>query len=288
MSPRPRRPRTFRYGPDRSQVADLWLPTGIGPHPVVVVLHGGFWGAAYGRQLMNDVSADLAERGWAAWNLEYRRVGGGGGWPATFADVAAGIDALADRPPTGIDALADRPATEPERDHDHDHGLDLGRVAAVGHSAGGHLALWAAARPGLPPGAPGASPRIAVTSAVSLAGIGDLAAAAAGNVGWDAVRGLMGGRPDEVPDRYALASPAARLPLGVPQLLVHGENDGVVPVNLSRRYAEQAYAAGDDVRLAILPGTGHMDPIDPTSPAWQTVVDWLAHTGACKKADPDT
>ncbi len=268
---RPRRPTAHSYGPDRSQFADLWLPARParpGPHPVVVVLHGGFWAASYGCQLMKAVCADLAARGWAAWNLEYRRVGGGGGWPETFADVAAGIDALG--------ALV---AAEP------DLHLTLDGLAAIGHSAGGHLALWAAARPGLPPGAPGASPAVAVTAAVSLAGVPDLAAAAAGGVGWDSVQRLMGGGPGEVPDRYALASPAARLPLGVPQLLVHGDEDGVVPVELSRSYAEEATNRGDPVTLVVLPGVAHMEAVDPSSPAWAAVVDWLTDTGACKQGE---
>ena len=121
-----------RYGERRTQVGELSLPARRGPHPVVVLLHGGFWHAMYGRRLMSKLAADLAANGVAAWNLDYRGIGGGGGWPATFDDVAAGIDALAAIP-----------------------GLDLTRVTAVGHSAGGQLALWAAARPGLPAGMPG-------------------------------------------------------------------------------------------------------------------------------------
>jgi acetyl esterase/lipase len=215
-----------------------------------VVIHGGFWRSTYGRGLMDGLAADLAARGWAAWNLEYRRVGplAGGGWPATFADVAAGIDALA-----GLASSAP---------------LDLGRVVTVGHSAGGHLALWAAARPGLPDGAPGARPAVAVTGAVSLAGVCDLAAAARDGVGGSAVARLMGGGPERVPERYALASPAERLPLGVPQVMVHGDDDRLVPVEQSRRYAAAARAAGDRCELVELPGVEHFALIDPRSGAW--------------------
>jgi acetyl esterase/lipase len=242
-----------RYGRGRSQSAELFRPTGEGRHPVVVVLHGGFWQAVFGRRLMNALCTDLASRGFAAWNLEYRRVGLGGGWPATFDDVAAGIDALAGIP-----------------------GLDVARVTTLGHSAGGQLALWAAARPGLPDGAPGASPAVAVTGAVAQAGVLDLVGAAETGVGGGAVRQLLGGAPGAVADRYALASPLARVPLGVPQLLVHGERDGHVPVALSRRYAEAARAAGDDVDLVTPAGLAHMELIDPASPSWAVVVDWLA------------
>ena len=132
----------FLYGRTRSQYAVLELPPGAGPFPVAVLLHGGFWRVGFNRTLMNPLALDLLGRGWAVWNLEYRRLGigwgGGGGWPETFADVAAGIDALAD--------LRAAP-------------LDLARVFAIGHSAGGQLALWSGARPGLPAGAPGAAPR---------------------------------------------------------------------------------------------------------------------------------
>jgi len=237
------------------------LPTGSGPHAVVVVVHGGLWLDSYGRDLMDSVCADLAERGWLAWNLEYRRVGSrrsAGGWPATFADVAAGIDHLGAHPDLA----------------------DPGRVAVVGHSAGGHLAMWAAARPGLPDGAPGAHPEIRVRAAVALAGVLDLTAAAGDRrspVGPGVVR-LLGGRPDEVPDRYRLGSPAERLPLGLPQLVLHGEADGTVPPDQSRDYAHRAQEAGDPVELRLLPGVGHMDLIDPRTAAWALVVEWLAAT----------
>ena len=241
-----------RYGRRRSQVGELFLPAGPEPHPVAVVLHGGFWHAAYGRGLMARASADLAANGVAAWNLEYRRVGGGGGWPATFEDVAAGIDALATMP-----------------------GLDLTRVTSIGHSAGGHLAMWAAARPGLPAGAPGASPAVVVTAAVAQAGVLDLADADRLGIGGRAVSQLLGGRADEVPERYRLASPFERLPIRVPQLLVHGGRDRHVPAQGSERYAEAAWAKGDEVDLAVLADVGHMDLIDPRSPGWAVVLEWL-------------
>lgn len=245
----------IRYGSHRSQLGELFLPDASAPSPVAVLLHGGFWRARYDRRLMDDLCRDLAGRGWAAWNLEYRRVGllGGGGWPATFEDVAAGIDNLAGNV-----------------------ALDLGTVATIGHSAGGHLALWAAARVGLPAGSPGAAPLVHVTQAVSQGGVVDLHEAARLGLGHGAAPRLLGGKPEKHPDRYELASPASRLPLGVPQLLVHGEQDDLVPTSQSRGYHAAATAAGDPVDLAILPGVGHFEHLDPTGEAWRVVTDWLA------------
>ena len=188
------------------------------------------------------------------WNVEYRRLGNGGGWPATFEDVAAALDLLA------------------ELDDDR---LDLGFTVAVGHSAGGQLALWAAGRAGLPDGAPGADPRLALAGAVAQAGVVDLAEAARRRLSDGVVLELLGGDPSEQPERYALASPQERLPLGVPPLVVTGSEDGTVPPDLSEAYAAAAQAAGDACELAVVPGEGHMEHLEPGSQVWRAVTEWL-------------
>jgi acetyl esterase/lipase len=218
---------------------------------VAVVLHGGFWRDAYDRSLMDGLCEDLAGMGWAAWNLEYRRLGSGGGWPETFLDVAAGID--------HVGRLVD----------------DLSVVVTIGHSAGGHLALWAAARPRLPSGAPGAGPHVRVTHAVAQAGVVDLVEAARLRLSRGVTEELLAGSPARSPERYELASPAARLPLGVPQLLVHGGRDEIVPARMSRDYVRAAEAAGDPVELAVHSELGHFEHLDPTSSAWESVRLWL-------------
>ncbi len=246
------RPARHAFGPDPSQVADLHLPAGPGPFPVAVLLHGGYWQPRYGKLVMRPLAADLTRRGFAAWNVEYRRLGagrgGGGGWPATFEDVAAGIDAL-----SGLG----------------DPRLDLHRVSVVGHSAGGQLALWAAARSGFPAGAPGAAPRVEPRVAVALAPVSNLAAA--GGV----ARALMGGGPEQVPERYQQADPVRRAPLPLPVLLVHAVDDTTVPVARSREYARLAAARGGDVTLVEPAAGGHRAPIDPTTEAWDAAVKWL-------------
>jgi acetyl esterase/lipase len=244
------------YGPAASQHGSLHLPDGEPPHGIVVLIHGGFWWHRFDRSIMVPLALDLVARGHAVWNLEYRRVGEpGGGWPGTFADVAAGVDHLAVIGP--------------------DHGLAIDQVVAVGHSAGGHLAMWAAARPGLPDGAPGARPALAVRAVVGQAPVADLRRAVELDLGPGAVVGLLGGAPDAVPERYELASPIERLPVGVPQLLLHGDRDRLVPIELSRAYAAAALAAGDPVELVELPGIGHFDPIDPAHHCWLAAVERL-------------
>jgi acetyl esterase/lipase len=251
------RPKTIRYGPHHSNVGDLWLPAGHGaPLPVVVLIHGGFWRAAYTKRLMNGLAKDVVARGWAAWNIEYRRVGllgGGGGWPNTLLDVAAALDHLA--------ILED--------------GMDISRVVTCGHSAGGHLALWAAARGRLPAGSPGAGGDVPVRSAVSLSGVVDLDEADRLGLGGHATARFMGGRWNEQPVRYRHASPRALLPLGVPQALIHAGDDSVVPPSMSRDYQTLATSLGDNARFLLVDGIGHRQLIDPKGRGWAIAVSEL-------------
>ncbi len=244
-----------RYGPHADQFLEVVLPAGDAPAPVAVVLHGGFWRAAYGIELARPLAADLAAAGWAAVAVEYRRVGAGGGWPATLGDVAAAFDALPDLPVAGR--------------------LDLTDVTVVGHSAGGHLAAWAAGRARLPRGATGASPRVRVGTAVLQAGVLDLADADRDDLGRGAVRAFLGGPADAVPERLAGADPVRLVPTGARVLCVHGAGDDVVPVRQSERWAAAARAAGDRVDVRIVPGD-HMGLIEPAGRPWRLVRDWLA------------
>jgi acetyl esterase/lipase len=244
--------RTIAYGDHPDQVGNLHLPPGDGggPWPVVVLIHGGFWRWGWDRTLMTPLARDLAGRGYAAWNIEYRRVGqDGGGWPGTLVDVAAAADAV-----TGLDRV------------------DPAQAVTIGHSAGGHLALWLASRHRLGAEAPGAAPRLRPVAAVSQAGVADLARGAEDGLGNGACEGLLGGGPRAVPDRYAAASPAALLPLGVSQLLVHGGRDEIVPPGQSRAYAHAARAAGDEVELVELPEDDHFDVIEVDSAGWAAVI----------------
>lgn len=236
------------YGEHPSQFGELSLPDGT-PRGVVVVIHGGFWRQAYGLDLGRPLAADLAARGWAAWNLEYRRVGNGGGAPATLDDVAAGIDALADLGP------------------------DLSTVVTLGHSAGGHLAVWAAARGRYDAWAE----RVRVTAAVSQAGVLDLRSAYDLGLGGGAVEAFLGHRPTDADDRY---DPVRQVPLDVPVWCVHGEADDTVPIAQSRAYVAAATEAGGAAELVETSGD-HFVVIDPTSVAWQRtrgILDGLTTT----------
>jgi acetyl esterase/lipase len=227
----------------------------LGPHPVVVLVHGGCWLAEYDLGHVASLAAALTEAGVATWSVEYRRVGNdGGGWPGTFLDLAAAADHLRQ--------LAD------------DYSIDLGRTVAVGHSAGGHLALWLAARHRLSPGDPlrGPSP-LPLAGVVALAGIPDLAAYAAPTGCGAAVPELLGGVPEEVPERLRRASPIELLPLGTSQILVVGEVDSIVPAEQAESYAAAARQAGERVELRDVPAAGHFELITPGSVAWPTVRD---------------
>ncbi|MGC7094570.1 alpha/beta hydrolase family protein [Amycolatopsis lurida] len=269
----PGRVRTIAYGPSPSQAGELYLPDGDGPFPVVVLLHGGYWAAMFDRRQMTALADDLVAHGYAVWNAGYRRVGEeGAGWPGTFEDVAAAVDAVADLDPA----------------------LDVTRVVAIGHSAGGQLAAWAAARTELPDGAPGANPRVPLAGVFTYGAPLDLEAADAARAGveladldavpppgapaaaWPEfhpvvagpadegmVSALLGGHAGEVPERYGLASPA-RLRPRVPVLAVHGTADEVVP-------PEHARAFAPDVEL--IDGAGHFDVLDPAGQAWKVIRD---------------
>ncbi|MTD14817.1 alpha/beta fold hydrolase [Nakamurella sp. YIM 132087] len=230
---------THSYGADPKQVADLHVPAGAPPAagwPVVVLVHGGYWSRQYDRSLQDDVLADLVGAGLAVWNVEYRSIGNGGGWPITFTDVGAACDLL----PTV--AAASR--------------LDVTRVVLVGHSAGGTLALWAAAR---------RDATLRPVGVVSQAGVDDLVAAAEQGLGGGAVAKLLGGDPEEIPDVYAAASPMALLPVGVPTLVITGTEDTMVPISQSTSFAAAATAAGDVVELRQIDGEDHFDVLDAGS-----------------------
>ena len=251
--PQPPADHTIAYGEAKQQVAELRLPKRKGPHPVVIVIHGGCWQTPWAMDHVRSLAQALTAEGFATWSLEYRRLGDpDGGWPGTFQDVGRGADQLR------VVAAA--------------HGLDLSRVIALGHSAGGQLALWLAARGRLPKdSALWTAAPLPLLGVVSLAGITDLRAAAAASVCGDAVPQLLGGATADQADRVKQSSPIELVPLGVPQRLVCGTLDSLVPNELSRRYQEAAAKAGDPVSLECVEGVGHFELIDPASRAWPTV-----------------
>jgi len=242
------------YGDDPLQFGELRLPEGPGPHPVAILVHGGCWLSEYDITHLRSLAAAVTESGIATWALEYRRVGNpGGGWPGTFQDVARGADHLR--------VLA------------KSYPLDLERVLAMGHSAGGHLALWLAARSKLMERDPFRAEQPVLPGAVlALAPAPDLAYLHGQDVCGSVVEQLLGGSPESQPERYAMGSPMSLVPLGVPQILVLGRHDDSwMPVG--RRYFERAKASGDDVRFLEAPESGHFEMIDPRSTTWPLVRD---------------
>lgn len=254
----------YEYGDDANQFGDLTLPfDGDRAVPVVVLIHGGFWRTGFGLDLMEPLVPSLVGAGYAVWNVEYRRVGrgpdGGGGYTATFDDLAAAIDLLA--------AL---PAETRNR-------LDLDRVATVGHSAGGHLAGWLASRTSLPSGAAWSAPGVAPVIVVSQAGVLDLERCIADGVGGTACRDLLlgGDESNGLTDRIALTSPAALVPISARVVAVHGTGDTIVPLDQSTGYVADAQATGMDAELMAIDGADHFDMINPAHPAWSTVLNVL-------------
>jgi acetyl esterase/lipase len=245
-------PRRYFYGSDPSQFGDLHLPAGQRRPGTVVLIHGGWWGPRYGADNLDEVAVDIAGWGWVAWNIEYRRLGLGGGYPSTLEDTAAAIGYLV--------TLED---------------VDTERVVAIGHSAGGHLAAWAAGRCKLATGVPGARPVIEVGGVVSLAGVLDRGAAARDKIGNGAAIDLMGGSPDECPERYAVADPLPQVPIAATVRCVHARADDRVPFAESVTYVYAATAAGQDAQLLEVDGS-HFSIADISSSAWPVVVNAVA------------
>ncbi len=263
-------PGRIAYGTEPLQFGDLYLPDQSNKLAMVILIHGGYWRALYGLDLMNDLAEDLARRGYTVWNIEYRRVGNpGGGWPGTFQDVALATDFL--------------------RELASNYGIDITRVVPIGHSAGGHLALWLAARPRISVFAKdspiagsqlrvkdeGTATPLALVGAISLAGVVDLEMAWKLHLSNNAVVELLGGTVDAIPERYTVASPSAMLPLGVPQVLIHGTNDDSVPIEVSQVYAKSARSVDDPITYIELEGVDHFDVIDPHTVAWATTLKEL-------------
>jgi acetyl esterase/lipase len=259
--PAPRPSLALAYGGGSEQVADVWLPAALADGdraPLLIAVHGGFWREEHDRTHLGHLAAAMAGRGWAVAVPEYRRTGASGGWPATFDDVAAAVDRL---PALVGAAVAER-------------GLRLlPRAVLLGHSAGGHLVLWAASRHRLPAGsrwyraAPGD-----VAAVVALAPVARLAEAARAGLDEGAAELLVGGTPEQVPQRYAEADPSGLLPSGVPTVVLHGENDAQASVRMSVSLAADARAAGDAMQLTVLPGVEHFGLIDPLAPAFAHTV----------------
>ncbi|MCH9674505.1 MAG: alpha/beta hydrolase [Gammaproteobacteria bacterium] len=247
----------LKYGALSQQFGHLHLPRTEAPSNgfgVVVLLHGGCWRDRFGLEPLGQMADALTDHGLAVWNLEYRRLGGGGGWPSTFEDVAAGADFLAE--------LAAR------------YPLDLSNVVAAGHSAGGHLAMWLTARANLPDSASLFSPTpLSFIGTVSLAGIPDLVAAVDEGICSGAPSELMGGEPSEVPQHYAQGSPHALLPLPAPHVHVVGAEDPLVPADYVKRFVEYARGHGDDAEMVTIPQVGHFEVVTAGSRAWAPVRD---------------
>lgn len=243
------------YGPEEAQFIDLYFPAGSGLHPVIVLLHGGCWRLEYGAKPLGVLCQALVEQGWAVCNVDYRRAGNGGDWPNTFQDVSAAVDLLPQ-------LAADYP-------------LDLGQVITMGHSAGGLLALWLAARSNLPENSElyRVNPQ-PVQAVIALAGIANLHHGVAQEMCLDGLAVVMGGLPADVPERYQQGSPHELLPLGIPHYHIVGDSDPKILAN-TQTFISAAQQAGDQPGLFIAPQCGHFEVVIPQTPAWTIICDLL-------------
>ena len=245
---------SIQWGPGATDVADLWLPEGEGLHPVVLMVHGGCWQKSVSdRTVMNWAAEDLRRQGIAVWNIEYRGVDEeGGGYPGTFLDVAHAADAL--------------------RDQAAAYNLDLNRVAAFGHSAGGHLALWIAARHKLPANSPMRMDNpLKLVGVINSGGLADLKASRGvaprsclSEIYGQLVGDISSTRSDVLSD----TSPAEMLPLKVRQISVNGHDDGLAPPVLGESYTRRARAAGDSADVVVVLNTGHVELVSPGTEVW--------------------
>ena len=243
-------PTTSRYGPGDRQVGTWWEPTGEPPFPLVVLVHGGYWRPVYDLTLEDEVAGHLAAHGYLVWNVDYAPAGTP--WPATLLDVAAAYD-------HGV----------------RDPRVDSSRVAVVGHSAGGHLALWLASRSA---GTPGGAPAVPPALVVGQAPVACLALGHEQGLGGGAVDLFVGGPPSQFPSRYAEADPLALLPVTTRTVLIHGEGDDVVPLS-----QPQTYAAASQAQLLVVPG-GHFEHLDPRSDAIAALLEELEALGGAAAA----
>jgi acetyl esterase/lipase len=252
--------RHVAYGAAPSQFAELFQPAGAGPFPVAVIIHGGCWTKLFGGiTQMRNMAGDLAARGIAVWNVEYRRYDEeGGGYPGMYHDVATAMDRLRTLAP--------------------EHKLDLSRIVLVGHSAGGHLAQWAGSRAKLPRSSPlyVADP-LPVPVVISLGGLADLRneqALIKTSCDRDMAQ-LAGVASAARPDIFSDTSPAEMLPAGVRTVLIHGEFDTISPLRVGQDYARRAQAAGDAAEVLVLPGGSHYDEVAAISPSWPIVLEQI-------------
>lgn len=254
--PRRAADRSYEYGDHPQQFGELTLPGGKPPHPTIVLIHGGGYREMYDLAPLSAVAADLAKAGFAVWNIEYRRQGNGGAFPWMFRDVGRGTDFLRELGAT--------------------HQLDLQRVFSMGHSAGGHLALWLAGRRNIDQRSPlYVEQPLQIQAAIALAPIADIRRAVAGGLSSDALPAVMGGLPEDVPAHYRAGSPPELLPFGVPQLIFVGSQDAGILEN-ARAYQQAAQAAGDQARLVVLPGAGHFEVVSVQSAEWLEIRGTLA------------
>jgi acetyl esterase/lipase len=248
--------RHIAYGSAPSQFVELFRPQGEGPFPVVVLIHGGCWTVQYGGiTQMRNLAGALAAEGIAVWNVEYRRHDEeGGGYPGMYQDVATAVDRLKD------EAKANR--------------LDLSHIVAVGHSAGGHLAQWAASRHRLPQWSPAwVNAPVSIPTVISLGGLADLRnQAALIQSSCERTTAQLAGTPTAArPDVFADTSPAEMLPAGIRTVLIHGEHDTISPLAAGEDYARRAQAAGDAAEVFVLPGASHYDEVAASSSSWVIV-----------------